>query len=204
MIPTCARPATSVFCPGPCPCTSADGLSTRRYSAGRRKRLPSSKVTSSSFSAFLRRSSTGQRVVPPVFTRAPSGLRRGLRRLLVVAQPPRLVDQHDRDAVADRIGEPRLLADQLLGFAVVAQRRLAQRTDEDLEQSRVDFRCPFHAVLPGPIARVNAARRGRRAPGSAPPSRPSRSAAGRARRGSAPRAAPASRSARTGRSSRSR
>src|SRR5271169_7202730 len=117
MIPTWARPATSVFCPGPCPCTSADGLSTRRYSAGRRNPVPSSKVTSSSFSAFLRRSSTGQRVVPPALTEAPSR-RRGLAWHLVVAQPPRLVDQHDRDAVADRVGEPRLLANQLLGFPV--------------------------------------------------------------------------------------
>src|SRR5713101_2038081 len=147
MIPTCARPATNVFCPGPCPCTSAEGLSTRRYSAGRRNWLPSSKATSSSFSAFLRRSSTGQRVVPPAFTQAPLRLRRTLGRHLVFAQLPRLVDQHDRDAVANRIGEPRLLADQLLGFAVVAQWRLGQRADEDLEQSRVDFRCPFHAVL---------------------------------------------------------
>src|SRR6516162_11429781 len=139
MIPTCARLATSVFCPGPCPCTSADGLSTRRYSAGRRKRVPSSKATSSSFSAFLRRSSTGQRAVPPAITRAPSRRRRGFGRHLVVAQLAGLVDQHDRDAVADRIGEPGLLADQLLGFAVVAQRRLRQRTDQDLEQPRVDF-----------------------------------------------------------------
>src|ERR1700746_293846 len=114
MIPTCARSATRVFCPGPCPWTSADGLSTRRYSAGRRNRVPSSKTTSSSFSAFLRRSSSGQRVVPPAFTPAPSG--RGLtRREFVVAQPARLVDQHDRDAVADRVGEPRLLTNQLLG-----------------------------------------------------------------------------------------
>src|SRR6516165_886426 len=147
MIPTCARPATKVFCPGPCPCTSADGLSTRRYSAGRRNRLPSSKTTSSSFSAFFRRSSTGQRVVPPVLTRARSRRGRGLGRQLVATQPPGLVDQHDRDAVADRIGEPGLLANQLLGFAVVAQRRLAQRADQDLEQPRVYFRCPFHVVL---------------------------------------------------------
>src|SRR6516162_1658080 len=149
MIPTRARPATRVFCPGPWPCTSADGLSTRRYSAGRRNRLPSSKATSSSFSAFFRRSSTGQRVVPPALTRAPSSGRRGLGRRLVVAQTPRFVDQHDRDAVADRIGEPRLLADQLLGLAVIAQRRLGQRTDEDLEQPRIDFLCPFHTLLRG-------------------------------------------------------
>src|SRR5262249_38847818 len=141
MIPTWARPATKVLCPGPCPCTSADGLSTRRYSAGRENRLPSSKETSSSFSAFFRRSSTGQRVAPPVFTRAPSERRRGFGRHLVVAQPARLVDQHDRDAVADRVGEARLLADQLLSFAVVAQWSLGQRTDEDLQQPRVNFRC---------------------------------------------------------------
>src|SRR5215472_8497150 len=168
-MPTWARPCTSCFCPGPWPCTSADGLSTRRYSAGRRKRLPSSKATSSSFSAFFRRSSTGQRVVPPALTRAPSRRRRGLGGQLVVAQPPCLVDQHDRDAVADRVGEPGLLADQLLGFAVIAQRRLAQRTDQDLEQPRVDFRCPFHAVLRGirssgvRTSKLNDARRGRRA-----------------------------------------
>src|SRR5713101_1832480 len=106
MIPTCARPATNVFCPGPCPCTSADGLSTRRYSAGRRNWLPSSKDTSSSFSAYSRRSSTGQRVVPPVFTPALARRRRALGRHFVVAELPCLVDQHDRDAVADRIGEP--------------------------------------------------------------------------------------------------
>src|SRR6516162_7911271 len=172
MIPTRARPATRVFCPGPWPCTSADGLSTRRYSAGRRNRLPSSKATSSSFSAFFRRSSTGQRVVPPALTRSPSRRRRALGRQLVVAQPPCLIDQHDRDTVADRVGEPGLLADQLLGFTVVAQRRLAQRADQDLEQSRVDFRCPFHAVLRGILDRracqssnFNDARRGRRASG---------------------------------------
>jgi hypothetical protein len=67
------------------------------------------------FSASFRRRSTGQRVVPPALTKAASSGRRGLGRQLVVAQTPRLVDQHDRDAVADRIGEPRLLADQLLG-----------------------------------------------------------------------------------------
>src|ERR1700732_1720770 len=39
---------------------------------------------------------------------------------LVIAERARLVDEHDRDAVADRVGQPRLLADQLLGFAIVA------------------------------------------------------------------------------------
>src|SRR5579875_3253315 len=61
-MPTSAQPATMVFWPGPCPCTSADGLSTRKYSAGRRKWLPSSKLISSTFSARFRRNSSGRRV----------------------------------------------------------------------------------------------------------------------------------------------
>jgi hypothetical protein len=51
--------------PGSVPLNLGRGLSIRRYSAGRQKRVPSSKATSSSFSAFFRHSSTGQRVVPP-------------------------------------------------------------------------------------------------------------------------------------------
>src|SRR5215470_11455940 len=110
MMPTCARPATTVFSPAPCPCTSADGLSTRRYSAGRLNFLPLSKLTSSRFSARFRRSSTGQgaSAIALGYRRQP------LRVAFVVAHGARLVDQHDRDAVADRIGEARLLADQFL------------------------------------------------------------------------------------------
>ncbi len=63
--PDMGAPGVKFFWPGPWPCTSADGLSTRRYSAGRRKRRPSSKLISSSFSACLRRSSIGQRAAPP-------------------------------------------------------------------------------------------------------------------------------------------
>src|SRR3546814_8179643 len=48
--------------------------------------------------------------------------------------------QHDRDAVADRIGEPRLIADQLLRRGVVAQRPLGQGADQELQQLRVDPR----------------------------------------------------------------
>src|SRR6516164_1713679 len=129
MMPTWARPWTKVFCPGPWPCTSADGLSTRRYSAGREKWLPSSNAISSTFSARLRRSSNGQRALPPVLTR-PSGRRQALGRRFVVAQGPRL------------------LADQLLGGAVVTQRPFCQRADENFQQLRIDFRCPFHAVPP--------------------------------------------------------
>src|SRR5438067_5661392 len=142
-MPTWARSATSVFCPGPCPWTSADGLSTRRYSAGRLKLLPSSKETSSRFSARLRRSWIGQGAPLPALI---AGSR--LRRPLVVPQLARLVDQHDRNAVADRIGEPRLLADQLLRLAVVAQRRLGQRTDQNLQQFRIDLGGFFHGRLP--------------------------------------------------------
>src|SRR5215471_3957471 len=152
MIPTCARPCTSVFCPGPCPCTSADGLSTRRYSAGRRNRLPSSNVTSSSFSPRLRRSSTGQTIVLFALTPAspgfPSGRRKTFCAPFVIAQRARLVDEHDRDPVAYRIGKTSLFADQLLSFAVIAQRGFGQGADEDLEQSGVYFRRPFHACPP--------------------------------------------------------
>src|SRR5882762_6308328 len=154
MMPTWARPATIVFSPGPCPCTSADGLSTRRYSAGRLNCRPSSKLMSSRFSARLRRNSTGQ--VAAGVTGAALGrtrsrrrqLRPALRGDLVVAQRARLVDQHDRDAVADRIGEPGLFADQLLRGAVVAQRSLGQRADQDLQELRVDFGRLVHGLLP--------------------------------------------------------
>src|SRR5579885_1305162 len=141
MMPTWRRPATMVFCPGPWPCTSADGLSTRRYSAGRLNFLPSSNSTSSRFSARIRRSCTGQGVALGIRSR--SGISAGRRkpgahladsrlRLLLVAEAARFVDEHDRDAVADRIGKTRLLAHQLLRRLVVAQRRLGQRADENL------------------------------------------------------------------------
>src|SRR5215472_9259427 len=126
MMPTWARPCTSVFCPEPWPCTSADGLSTRRYSAGSEKRLSSSNAISSRFSARFSRSSIGQCTVPLMLIRSrraePSGRREALGRRLLVAQRPRLLDKHDRDPVADGVGEPGLFADQLLRLAVVAQR----------------------------------------------------------------------------------
>src|SRR5436305_3285676 len=122
MMPTWARPAMIVFSPGPWPCTSADGLSTRRYSAGRLNSLPSSKRISSRFSARLRRSSTGQGAAVLTARLSPlTDRRQALGGDLVLAQGARLIDQHDRDTVADRIGEPRLVADQLLRRAVIAQ-----------------------------------------------------------------------------------
>ena len=79
-------------------------------------------MISSSFSARFKRSSSGHRAVPLELT-IPSGRRQAFGCGLVVAQRARLVDEHDRDAVADRVGQPCLLADQLLGFPIVAQRR---------------------------------------------------------------------------------
>src|SRR5271165_4532202 len=132
MIPTWARPWTSVFCPGPWPCTSADGLSTRRYSAGSEKWLPSSNVISRSFSGRLKRSSNGQRTVPPAFT-TPSRRRQPLGCGFVVPQRACLLDEHDRYPVADRVGEAGLFADQLLCFPIVAQRRFGQWADQNLK-----------------------------------------------------------------------
>src|SRR3970040_1672374 len=62
-------------------------------------------------------------------------------------QLSRLVDQHDRNAVADGIGELRLIADQLLLLAVVAERPLGHRTDQYLEQLGVDLLVGHGAFL---------------------------------------------------------
>src|SRR5215208_8546085 len=45
----------------------------------------------------------------------------------LVRQRARLLGQHDRDAVADRIGEPCLAADELLLLDVVVEPALGQR-----------------------------------------------------------------------------
>src|SRR3954447_24922172 len=162
MMPTWTRPATIVFSPGPWPCTSADGLSTRRYSAGRLNSLPSSKRISSRFSVFFRRSSTGQGVLVFKARCSPVADRRQpLGGDLILPQGARLVDQHDRNAVADRVREPRLLADQLLRRAVIAQRALGQGTNQDFQQFRIDVRGFVHAVLRAlrlPIARAGQCR----------------------------------------------
>src|SRR5690606_14112670 len=142
MMPTWRRPATTVFCPGPWPCTSAEGLSTRRNSAGRVNEAPSSNVTVSVFAARLTRSSIGQGWLSALIAAAvlrPAPPTHRFRDALVLVQGARLVDQHDRNAVADRIGEPRLLADQLLAHTVVAQRPLGQRTDQKVQELGVDL-----------------------------------------------------------------
>src|SRR5437588_10749623 len=53
-------------------------------------------------------------------------------------QPARLFRQHDRNAVADRIGELGGARDQLLLLAVVFERALGERSDEDFEQLGID------------------------------------------------------------------
>src|SRR3954452_16047069 len=50
-----------------------------------------------------------------------------------------LLGQHDRHAVADRIGEAGGAADQLSGGPVILQRRAGDRTDQHLEQARIDL-----------------------------------------------------------------
>ncbi len=55
----------------------------------------------------------------------------------MLAQLARLVDQHDRNAVADRESQVSAVADQFLAFGVIAQRRLGQRADQDLQQFRI-------------------------------------------------------------------
>src|SRR4029078_1675122 len=53
-------------------------------------------------------------------------------------QPPRFLGQHDRDAIADRIGELGGARDQLLLVAVAFQRTLGDGADQHLEQLRID------------------------------------------------------------------
>src|SRR5947199_3070909 len=53
-------------------------------------------------------------------------------------QPARLFGQHDRNAVADWISELGGARDQLLLLAVVFERALGERADEDFEQLGID------------------------------------------------------------------
>src|SRR5699024_6603380 len=52
----------------------------------------------------------------------------------------RLVHEQHGDAVADRVGEPALVADEFVGLRVVAERGLALRAGQDLQQPAVDLR----------------------------------------------------------------
>ena len=60
-----AIPATMVFWSAPWPCTSAEGLSTRRYSVGNANCAPSSNDTCSVFVARSSRSSVAARIMRP-------------------------------------------------------------------------------------------------------------------------------------------
>src|SRR3954454_14051691 len=76
-------------------------------------------------------------------------------------QPSRLLGQHDRNAVADRVGELGGARDQLLTLAIVFERALGERTYEDLEQLGIDtaggtFSCG-HDALPA-VSRITIAR----------------------------------------------
>src|ERR1700745_1677141 len=53
-------------------------------------------------------------------------------------EAPRFLRQHDRDAVADRVGELGGARDQLLLLGVVFQRRLCDRAHQELEQVGID------------------------------------------------------------------
>ena len=62
-----------------------------------------------------------------------------------LVEPPRFVRQHDRDAVADRVGELGGAADQLLALGVVFERRLGQRADQNLQELRIE--APFAGAV---------------------------------------------------------
>src|SRR5258707_14637908 len=110
MMPTWARPATIVFSPAPCPCTSADGLSTRRYSAGRLNCLPSSNLISSRFSAFFRRSSTGQGGAAFKAGGSPPADRRpAVHGDFVIPQGGGPSEHDGQEAATERVGRPRPL-----------------------------------------------------------------------------------------------
>src|SRR5262249_32787334 len=53
-------------------------------------------------------------------------------------QPACFLGQHDRDAVADRIGELGLAGDQLLFGRVIFKRPFGDRAHEDFQQFRID------------------------------------------------------------------
>src|SRR6516162_5961461 len=60
MMPTSRLPGTVFLSSAECPCTSALGLFTRKYSAGRSKRSPPSNVTVNVLRSLCRRNSVGQ------------------------------------------------------------------------------------------------------------------------------------------------
>ncbi|EGE57265.1 hypothetical protein RHECNPAF_4460036 [Rhizobium etli CNPAF512] len=58
--------------------------------------------------------------------------------IALFVEAPRLGHQHDRNAVADRIGKARLFRNQFVVFAIVGQPALGERADQELQQFRID------------------------------------------------------------------
>src|SRR3546814_8341584 len=67
-------------------------------------------------------------------------LRRRFGLCLACAKRTRFIRQHHGNAVADRIGEPRLFRDQFVALAVVDQRAARERAHQYLQQLRVQRR----------------------------------------------------------------
>src|SRR4051794_13573898 len=53
-------------------------------------------------------------------------------------QPARVLGQHDRDAIADRIGKLGGAGNELLPFRIVFERPLGEGADEDFEELGID------------------------------------------------------------------
>src|SRR5262245_56645189 len=63
---------------------------------------------------------------------------RKMTRSAMLFKPARFFRQHDRNAIADRIGELGLARDQLLLIGVVFKRSFGDRTYENFQQFRID------------------------------------------------------------------
>src|SRR5699024_8529214 len=72
------------------------------------------------------------------------------------------VDEQNGDAVPDGVGQPALVAYQLVGLGGVAQRSLALRAGQDLQEPVVDLRAHLVLVPRGSGAGVGRALRRRR------------------------------------------
>src|SRR4051794_3332161 len=137
MMATSRLPGTVLRSDGLWPCTSADGLSTRRYSAASANAVPSSKATCSVRPSFDRRISVGQRfafMLPPLHTRAGSRIDARARALTFSLDPRILEDRIVTAPAANDIAPtaPTPLTDRF-GRAVTYLR--ISVTD------RCDFRC---------------------------------------------------------------
>src|SRR5579859_652480 len=62
-----------------------------------------------------------------------------IRRLIAISQLAGFFWEHDGDAVADGVSQTRRAADKLALFTIVFQHAVGHRTDQDLQQSRIDL-----------------------------------------------------------------